>query len=306
MATIYLEWDNTAVNASANALNQRLSWRQKSVGGSFFTSGTTPANDMAKTVNAASHDTAVVNKIYEYKVEALCTTGGPTPNSNGLQEGIVFECVAPSIIGVSTNSMNFTINIPSTDITKARVRLKLQSDNSVIDTQTITKVSDAITYNFTGLTPSTGYYLEVEFYATVNGVEVISSSLDYLNAVCGGNIIGYNATTAAPVNIQIHNTSLDVELVDVKIDGTTATGTYAGPGDLDSLHYVANDGTIDLYIEWNPTAVSGQHVTVTDTNGVFVTCFDISTGDPTPFETITGIDMTGPNNLLIEVMDGTC
>lgn len=306
MATLYCNWDNTAVAASSNVTFQRVSWRERLVGGGFNTSSITPSNDMAKTVNAANFSAATVNKVYEFKVEALCTVGGPTINSNGIVENLVFECVLPSSFVVTESTIAFNISIPSTDITKARVRLKKQSDDSLIDTQTINKVSNAIDYTFTGLTASTGYYFEVEFYATVNVVEVISSSLDYLGAACGGNIINYTATTSTPANIEIQNTSLDVNLVDVQLDGTTATGTYAIPGDPTSYHNVANDGTVDVYIEWNPIASSGQHINVIDTNGTLVTCFGISTGDPTPFETITGVDMTGPNNLIIQVMDGAC
>ena len=306
MATLYCNWDNTAVSASSNVISQRVSWREKSLGGSFNTTSITPSNDMAKTINAANFTAATVNKVYEFKVEALCTVGGPTPNANGVVENIVFECVTPSTFIVTDSTIAFNIAIPSTDITKARVRLKKQSDNSLVDTQTINKVSNAIDYTFTGLTASTGYYFEVEFYAIVNTVEVISSSLDYLGAACGGNIVNYTATTSVPVNIEIHNTSLDVNLVDVKLDGTTATGTYAIPGDTSSYHNVANDGTVDVYIEWSPIVSSGQSITITDTNGFFVACISISAVDPTPFETITGVDMTGPNNLIIQVMDGAC
>ena len=305
MAILYCTWDNTAVSASSNVISQRLSWREKTVGGGFNTTSVTPSNDMSKTINAANFTAATVNKVYEFKVEAICTEGGPTANLNGVIENIVFDCVIPEITVPSSTSLAFHIAIPSTDITKARVRLKLQSDNSLIDTQTITKVSNAIDYTFTGLTPATGYYFEVEFYAIVNTVEVISSSIDYIGASCGGNISGYIAETAIVSDLRVENTSLDVNLTDIKVDGVTVSGTYAVPGN-NSDHTITNDGLADLYIEWNPAASSNQHIQVTDTNNAFVVCFGISTGDPTPFETITGIDMTGSNPLLIEVMDGPC
>ena len=195
MATIYLEWDNTAVNASGNALNQRLSWRQKTVGGSFFTSGTTPANDMAKTVNSASHDTAVVNKIYEYKVEALCTIGGPTPNSNGIQEGIAFECLPLSTLTSTIDSVTVDTNLTGTDITKVRYTLRKQSDNSLVSTSLVTVAANAAPNTFSGLDLTTDYYVQVSYLTIVNAVEVESSNAEYLAVSCGGNVLGYQIST---------------------------------------------------------------------------------------------------------------
>lgn len=75
MATLDCTWDNTAVSASSNVISQRLSWREKSLGGGFNTSSVTPTNDMAKTVSLATFSAVTVNKVYEFKVEAICTEG---------------------------------------------------------------------------------------------------------------------------------------------------------------------------------------------------------------------------------------
>jgi len=305
MAILYCSWNNTAVAASSNVISQRVSWREKTLGGAFNTTSITPSNDMAKTINAADFTAATVNKVYEFKVEAICTTGGPTINSNGIVESIVFQCVTPETIVATSTTLNFHVNIPSTDITKARLRLRLQSDNSLIATQTVTKSANAIDYTFTGLTNNTGYYVEVEYYAVVNTIEVISSSVDYLGNPCGGNITGYTATTGS--NIRVSNSSLDIVFGPlIQLDGVNVTGSFPTSGSPDTNHNLANDGTVDVYIEWNGSAISGQHILVTDTNGVVAGCISVDNGDPTPFDTILGVDMTGSSPLLIEALDGVC
>lgn len=231
--------------------------------------------------------------------------GGPTMNLNGIVENIVFECVTPEPIVTTTTTLNFHVNIPSTDITKARVRLKKQSDNSLVDTQTITKTANAIDCTFTSLTNNTGYYVEIEYYAVVNTIEVISSSVDYLGSFCGGNIAGYNATTGS--NIVVSNSSLDIVFGPlIQLDGVSVTGPFPTTGNPDTNHNLSTDGTVDVYIEWNGLATSGQHILVTDTNGVVAGCISVNNGDPTPFDTITGVDMTGSSPLLIEALDGVC
>jgi hypothetical protein len=207
MATIPISWDNSAVNANVLATGQRVSKRIKALIGAFDTLGFAPVNDMAKTVNSAV-STILPNRVYEYKVEAICSSGGPIINNNGPRDGIVFECIVPTFITTST-TIDVVVDLLNKDITKIRVRLKKQSDNSLIGTITANKVGNNATANFTGLVGGTAYYVEIELYALVNGVEVISSAANYLNAVCGGNIAGYQVTTGAtptcpaPLNLVI-------------------------------------------------------------------------------------------------------
>jgi hypothetical protein len=209
MGTLTLNWDNTAVNASSNATGQRASKRIKSVGGAFQTSGFTPTNDMAKSVNEADA-TVTDNRVYEFKIEALCLTGGPIANTGGLKEGIVFACIVPSFT-VSESTIQVVLNVLNTDISKARIILKKQSDDSTVGTITPNTVSNTITANFTGLDASTDYYVTIELYATVGGVEVISSDENYLNDVCGGDVEGYQVSTnsapscPAPTTLTVSN-----------------------------------------------------------------------------------------------------
>lgn len=199
MATFTLNWDNSLVLAEPNAINQRASYRVKTVGGAFITAGFAPANDLATTDVTTVLAGATANKIYEFKIEALCTAGGPTMNDNGIVEQIVFLCVAPSSLTQTSSSVTISLDLTATDITKVRFRLRKQGDDSLV--QTITTVCPgaigSTSANFTALAANTAYYVTAEFYCTINGVEVISSSSDYLNAVCGGNVAGWQVTTDA-------------------------------------------------------------------------------------------------------------
>lgn len=192
MASLILEWNNTNVNASANATAQRVSKRLKSVGGAFSTSGFTPANDLAKTANTISA-TVDDNKIYEFKVEAICSVGGPTPNNNGLVEGISFACIVPTFEKTGTSGQ-VIVDVTGLDISKIAFTLKKYSDNSLISTQTVSRVGNSVTGNFSGLSVNTQYYVEYELIAVVNGVEVTQTELDDDLAVCGVGKI-YNFTT---------------------------------------------------------------------------------------------------------------
>ena len=68
---------------------------------------------------------------------------------------------------------------------------------------------------------------------------------------------------------------------------------------------MVTDGTVDLYIEFD-TSIGGQNITIYDTNNTLLGCYAVENGDPSPNITITDVDMTGPNRLLIEVNDGFC
>lgn len=220
MALILIKWTNTAVLASPTATAQRASKRIKALGGSYDMLGFIPANDMAKSVSQATAD-IIPNRIYEFIVEAICGTGGPTPNNNGPVEGIVFQCIAPSF-EVTHNHAAVILNLVNTDIHKMKVTLHKQSDDSVVGVLIANRIGDVVTANFAGLTPTTGYWVEIELYAIINGVEVISSATNYLNAICGTNAAPYQFTTDS---VPVCAMPLDLE-----VNGSTSTG-----GSVDSL-----------------------------------------------------------------------
>ncbi len=199
MATFVLNWDNSLVLAEPNAINQRASYRIKTTGGAFITAGFSPANNLATSAITTTLTGAAANKIHEFKIEALCTAGGPTMNDNGIVEQIVFLCLSPTSLTQSSTTVTISLDMTATDVTKVRFRLRKQGDDSLV--QTITTICPGMigttSANFTALAPNTAYYITAEFYCTINGVEVISSSSDYLNAVCGGNVSGWQVTTDA-------------------------------------------------------------------------------------------------------------
>jgi hypothetical protein len=196
MGLLQLKWLGGSSFGNPNIISHRMSRRIKTVGGLWITLGFTPANDLAVVAGVMGAVATVTdNKVYEAKVESICITGGPTINVNGIQEQIAFACIPPSLSS-SSSAVSVLINLASTDITKARLVLRRQSDNFIVGGPVIVNnVADAITYSFTGLSSITGYYLTVELYATVGGIDTISSSLEHLQDVCGGNVSGYQIAT---------------------------------------------------------------------------------------------------------------
>lgn len=239
MATFTLNWDNSLVLAEPNAINQRASYRVKSVGGPYLTTGFTPANDLA-TTDVTTSRTGTENTVYQFKIEAICTAGGPTPNDNGVVEQIVFECIDPIFTDITSTEFTVTVPTSTTDMTEIKFDLRLQGDGSLVDT--ITSISpgnlgDTIAI-FTGLTPNTAYYLEMTYYATINGVLVASDSVDYLGDVCGGNVVTYQVTTEAleVPNLMFAWNKSAAEAVNLT---PTINGSFSsidwGDGDVDTL-----------------------------------------------------------------------
>lgn len=193
MANFTLTWTPVI---TGNVTAQRASYRQKSVGGVFLTTGFSPSNDLSTAATTTDHGSLTDNTIYEFKISNVCTTGGPTDNSNGVIEQIVFACISPSIGQTTTTATASYTGLP-TDITKVRFTLRKTSDNSLVSgPTTVTVVGAAASATATGLTASTAYYFQTEFFTTINGVEVVSSGASYLNAVCGP----YAVTTDAPAS----------------------------------------------------------------------------------------------------------
>lgn len=176
MAQFNINWFNTAVIINPNVTGQRVSYRQKSVGGAFTTTGFTPANDLPKTASSSVSPDLLPNIIWEFKVEAICTEGGPTANDNGLQEGLKFSCLVPTL-SYTMNTATIVLNTLGLDIHQASFVLHRADDDSVVvGPVTVAKVGTTISYTATGIDDGTEYYWEVIQYAIVNGLEIQSSS----------------------------------------------------------------------------------------------------------------------------------
>lgn len=184
MAQFDLNWFAAPVMVNTNATGQRASYRQKSIGGSWITTGFTPTNPLAKTAQFTKSPNIATNVVWEFLVEALCTVGGPTSVDNGIQEAIRFECMTPSLTW-DTHDATIQLNVNNTDITKAQFILYNQSDDTVaVGPVTVNRTGSIIQYQAVGLTPNTGYYWTFVLYATVNGVEISSTIVGQLPSPC--------------------------------------------------------------------------------------------------------------------------
>ncbi len=183
MGVLTLQWDNSDVLASPIGTGQRASKRIKTVGGAFDTSGFTPANDLATSATSVQV-TLTENKVYQFKIDGLCSIGGPTPNNNGLIEGIVFGCIIPDITKTTTTAQ-VVVDVSNTDITKLRFVLRLTADDSVVATVSATRVANSVTGNFSSLVGNTNYYVTYEPFAIIDGVEKGSTDLIPSVDLCG-------------------------------------------------------------------------------------------------------------------------
>jgi len=191
MAVFTLTWTPVI---TGNVTAQRANYRQKSVGGSFITTGFSPSNDLSTAATTTAKGSLFSNTIYEFKIQNICTEGGPTDNSGGISEQIAFECLTPTVTKTTTSGQAAYTGLPA-DITKVRFTLRKTSDNTIVSGPTVVTVAgNAALLNVTGLTVTTGYYFQTEFYTTLTSGEVISSQSGYLNAVCGP----YSFTTDTP------------------------------------------------------------------------------------------------------------
>ncbi len=263
MATFTLNWDNTLILAEPNAINQRASYRIKSVGGAYITTGFTPTNDMATSVISTSR-TGSANIVYEFKIEALCTAGGPTMNDNGVIEQIVFECIDPIFSDVTSTSITVTIPTSTTDIEKIKFTLRKQGDGSLVaQTTSISPgdLGDTIAI-FSGLTANTAYYIDAVYYATINGVEVMSNQTGYLNLVCGGNIAGWQVTTEAIAvpNLMFTWTKTALEAINL---------TSSINGSFTSVDW--GDGTINTSLLHTYTLAGTYTVKIYDSTATIIT-----------------------------------
>lgn len=193
MGQFTLVWDNSTLNSNPNITTQRASYKYKpDIGHTtpFLTDGFTPANDFSKTLNTVDSKVLDDNKVIQFKIQSICNVGGPIDNSDGIKEGISFACVAPDITKTDT-TLSLTVGLGASNITKVRYTLRKASDDSVVamvttSTFTSSYMTGPITGTFQalGLLPSTNYYLQLEFYANVNNIEVISSDPIYLGIPC--------------------------------------------------------------------------------------------------------------------------
>lgn len=185
MAQFTLNWFNTAVIINPNVTGQRAVYRQKSVGGAFISTGFTPPNDLPKTASTTTSPVLANNIVWEFKVQAICTEGGPTDNDNLIQEGLKFSCLVPLVTAITTGEATITLNVLGLDITQATFIIHLASDNSIeAGPTTVARVGNSITFNASGLTDGAEHYIETILYAIVNGSQIQSNDPDQIGDSC--------------------------------------------------------------------------------------------------------------------------
>jgi hypothetical protein len=185
MAQFTLNWFAAPVMVNPNSVGQRALYRQKSVGGSFASTGFTPTNDLSIVAQTTTSPNLGVNRIWEFKVQAICADGGPTDNNNGVIEAMKFACIIPTVVHGATES-TVTINKLGLDLTKAEFTLRLDSNDAIVfGPVTSMPVGNGISATATGLNGNTDYYWEYKLYSTVNGIEIISTATNQVNSLCG-------------------------------------------------------------------------------------------------------------------------
>lgn len=212
MSQFTLVWDNSSVLVNTNAISQRVSYRQRLLAGAYITTGFSLTNDLAKTVNTVDSPSGLLNNVvYQFKVQTICTLNSPTENDNGVQEGINFACITP-VTTNDHNSASAVLTVTNTDITKARFTLKKASDNTIVSGPTVVvRSGNTISLPIvTGLQSSTAYYWQIELYATVNAVDLISSHISQIGSVCSP----YPFTTGASLTCD-NITSVNVHAIEV-------------------------------------------------------------------------------------------
>lgn len=111
-------------------------------------------------------------------------------------------------------------------------------------------------------------------------------------------------TTTLDAQLRIENSSLDVSVLDVKVNGITApclTGSYPVPAGENRDLTTDQIGTYDITVEFTNT-ISGQKIQVTDSNNV-TQCQTVNVSNTFTF---TNCAVDGNNQVLIAVSDGAC
>lgn len=157
---------NWTPNINSGTIAQRVSYRQKSIGGDFISTGFNPANDLSITASSITINGLLNNVIYEFKLQNICQVGGAIDGRIG--EFIVFEC---PIISLSATKNIIIVNIPEQN-EDIKIKYTLWDEQQLIKYDTIISTDNQTT--FTNVEPNTKYIVKVELIANINNVDIIS------------------------------------------------------------------------------------------------------------------------------------
>lgn len=194
MSQFTLEWITDDIVNNTNCLTQTAMYRYRLVGGAYISAGFNPSNPLAKSVSTTDSPILDNNKVIQFRIETECAASGPSYNDDGVEENIEFAEIIPTV-SKTENTATASLDVTGTDITKAKFTLRKASDNSIVGIPTIVnRVNDAISFSQSSLSSNTNYYWQIELYATVNNVELVSSNSDYI----GTAFSPYPFSTDAP------------------------------------------------------------------------------------------------------------
>ena len=202
MANIILTW----VPGGGTIVNQRALRIAKANGDTpNITTGFNPTNDLNVAANTTTAENLNTNTVYRFMVKSLCNEGEPFNNTNGVIEGIVFECLdSEDDVTINyntaglTKTATITIDLPNhtpidggstitnyTDIKKVELSIYNAANNAVVKTAVeVTQANGTVIHSFTGLGASVTYTLRYVLIAELNGVPVRSDATGYLSAPC--------------------------------------------------------------------------------------------------------------------------
>ena len=188
MASFTLTWSNTALINNNNVTGVRVEYKQKLAAGNFTVS---PPDPLDKSITSKLITGLLDNVVYQFKIAALCTAGGPTGNDNGTREAIKFACVSPTETHTDTTATISVVGLPA-DIKSVRFTL-----GGVTITNNTS--GGSVSNIFTGLTPGASYTATIELIASVNAQDVASTF--------GNCFVGVTTTAAAacsaPTNLAV-------------------------------------------------------------------------------------------------------
>lgn len=181
-----LDWPPAAGN---NIISQDIQYKKAS-SSTWITATTATASTSSYTITGLD-----LNTIYNFRIVANCTYGGPTPTAS--TDKVIMSCPTVSITpSYATTVVNITPLAGG--ITSYKVDLLDSTGNTVIATKTANQSTSTIQVSFDSLTPSTNYNIRVTAIIDSNNQNV-----------CANNAFSTSAAPSCPAP-----SSLTVTLVE--------------------------------------------------------------------------------------------
>lgn len=196
MANVTLNWTH-----ATGIVGQRVFVRPKS-GGGWITTSMTPANDLGPTVGSVIYSGAVINTIYQFKVNSICD-GGVLSDDSAIGEAVNLLCPTLAHPFITDTTIDVSVSGVPTDIDLVIFRLWDSTYTTLIDSVGVSNTGGTVGHSFTGLNPSTTYILDAQVHVTIhnNGTD---DSL--VSDVCGATRTVTTAGAGSGGNLTIDAT----------------------------------------------------------------------------------------------------